>query len=579
MSSLKLLQSATCLADLAVLLGYKTKALSYILHVKPAATKYTSFELPKRNGGTRKILAPSNDLKLLQRRLANLLQDCADEIRLTRGVHDAGPKPDQISHGFRRARSIATNAARHRHRRYVFNLDLADFFPTCNFGRVQGILVKDKNYALHPKVAQLIAQIACHEGSLPQGSPCSPCISNIIAHVLDIHLVRLARSNGCVYSRYADDLTFSTNQGAFPKSIAIQDPTNPHLWRPGAELEQLIEKSGFAVNKAKTRMQYRDSRQEVTGLIVNDRVNVRSDYRHLVRAMVHKLLRTGSCETKTCTVDATGKTIESIQPVTMAQLQGMLGFIDSIDRKHRPAAEESAGSKSKKISAYAHFLLYSNFYAAERPVIITEGKTDVVYITHAIRQLAVAFPTMATINADGSIKLLVRIFKYAGRNTGKTIGLVGGSGDLSKFIHTYKSAIETYTAPATTRPIILVVDNDDGGKKVKSSAEAAAKTKFTGLEPFVHVVGNLYLVWTPLTAGAASSCIEDAFNAATKSIKVAGKTFNPASEGDTDTEYGKAVFAYKVVEEHASKIDFSGFRPLLSRLSQVLAHHASKMAV
>ena len=114
---------------------------------------------------------------------------------------------------------------------------------------------------------------------------------------------------------------------------------------------------------------------------------------------------------------------------------------------------------------------------------------------------------------------------------------------------------------------------------MKSSAESAAKKKFTGLEPFVHVVGNLYLVWTPLSAVGGPSCIEDAFDGPTRSIKVAGKTFNPSSDNDTDTEYGKAVFAYKVVEAHANKIDFSGFVPLLTRLSEVLAHHASTFVV
>src|SRR5207253_493823 len=91
---------------------------------------------------------------------------------------------------------------------------------------VRGYFIRDKNFVLNEKVATVIAQIACHENALPQGSPCSPVISNLIAHVLDTHLVRLASRVGCTYSRYADDLTFSTNKKPFPREIAIASDGN-----------------------------------------------------------------------------------------------------------------------------------------------------------------------------------------------------------------------------------------------------------------------------------------------------------------------------------------------------------------
>lgn len=229
-----------------------------------------------------------NGLRLLQRRLASLLQNCADE------VDAVATKSDQLSHGFKRKRSIVTNARRHRHRRYVFNVDLHDFFGTINFGRVRGFFIHDRAFALTPKVATILAQIACHENALPQGSPCSPVISNLIGHILDVHLVRLASRAGCTYSRYADDLTFSTNLRDFPSSVATRVAGDAHEWLPGMELSQLIGLSGFEINHSKTRMQYSDSRQEVTGLVVNRKLNVRKEYRRTVRAMVHRLLHTGS---------------------------------------------------------------------------------------------------------------------------------------------------------------------------------------------------------------------------------------------------------------------------------------------
>ena len=98
---------------------------------------------------------------------------------------------DQLAHGFKRGRSIVTNATKHKRRRFVFNIDIKNFFGTINFGRVRGFFIKNADFALHPSVATIVAQIACHENALPQGSPCSPVISNLIGSVLDIHLCKL----------------------------------------------------------------------------------------------------------------------------------------------------------------------------------------------------------------------------------------------------------------------------------------------------------------------------------------------------------------------------------------------------
>lgn len=290
MSVLAALKAATTLTDVAALLGFKPAALSYVLYKKDGGSKYIKFDIPKRYGGTRLISAPTAELKLIQRRLADLLQDCADEI------NKANNFSDSISHGFKRKRSIITNAREHRRRRFVFNIDLANFFGTINFGRVRGFFIKEKNFTLNEKVATVLAQIICFENALPQGSPCSPVMSNLIAHILDIHLVRLAARSGCTYTRYADDLTFSTNSQRFPESIAECTDTEAHTWVVGSKVQGAIGKCGFEINHAKTRMQYCNSRQEVTGLTVNRRVGARREYRHTMRAMVHRLVNTGTCE-------------------------------------------------------------------------------------------------------------------------------------------------------------------------------------------------------------------------------------------------------------------------------------------
>lgn len=168
MSQLQLLKNASSLHDIAALLDFKPKALSYILYCKAPEAKYKAFSIPKAGGGHRAIQAPSDDLKLLQRRLSDLLQDCAEELSISNQWKDG------IAHGFKRHRSIVSNATRHRGKRWVFNVDLENFFGTINFGRVRGYLIKNKHFALDPTAATILAQIACHDNVLPQGSPCSP---------------------------------------------------------------------------------------------------------------------------------------------------------------------------------------------------------------------------------------------------------------------------------------------------------------------------------------------------------------------------------------------------------------------
>lgn len=582
MSQLTRLKSATSLRDVADLLGFKASALSYILYKKNSASKYRTFEIPKRHGGTRKISAPSAELKFAQQRLSDLLQNCVDELNQANG------RADGIAHGFKRGRSIITNAKEHRNRKHVFNVDLADFFGSINFGRVRGFLIKDKGFSLHPDVATVLAQIACHDGGLPQGSPCSPVISNLVGHILDIHLVRLASKYGCRYSRYADDLTFSTNKSEFPPLVARRMEGEDHEWCVGEELDALIKKSGFSVNRSKTRMQYQDSRQEVTGLIVNRKVNIRSEYRKTVRAMVHRLFTKGSFEFVYRVTDATGKVSVSKAEGASDQLHGMLGFIDSVDLYNKGLinGQGRTGKKQKDQSAlttketmYRRFLLFKLFYAAPAPVILTEGKTDNVYIAHAIRSLAPHYPALAEKSPDGKLKRLVRIFRYSGTSTGRILGIHGGTGDLGQFIRLYDREFKKFKAPGADKPLILLVDNDSGAKdpgKIFAAIRDVLGARPSGHEPFIHVSGNLYVVPTPLSKGATHSSMEDFFDDKTKAKPVGGKTFDPANDFETATHYGKHVFAQRVVSADADSIDFSGFKPILSNLVAVIDAHSKR---
>lgn len=239
--------------DVADLLRIPLKTLTYILYVKGTDNCYKTFEIPKKAGGTRAICAPSEELKTIQKRLADCLWDYQKDIWGKESIHP------NLSHGFIKGKSIFSNASIHKNKRYVLNLDLVDFFNTIHFGRVCGYFEKNRYFRLAHEAAVTLAQLTCYKGSLPQGAPSSPIITNLICQVLDFHLLKIAKDFHADYTRYADDLTFSTNDHAFLN--------NYERFLSRITLE--IERNGFSVNTQKTRLQFRNSKQIVTGLVVN----------------------------------------------------------------------------------------------------------------------------------------------------------------------------------------------------------------------------------------------------------------------------------------------------------------------
>lgn len=576
MSQLLLLRGASSLHHVATLLQFQPKFLAYILYKKPLLTRYTSFNMAKRDGSVRTINAPSPELRLLQRNLSDLLQNCSEEI-------NAGKQwKDQLAHGFKRDCSIITNAVKHRKRRCVFNIDLHDFFGTINFGRVRGFFIKDANFMLHPKVATILAQIACHENVLPQGSPCSPVISNLIGHVLDIHVCKLASSNGCTYSRYADDITFSTSKPDFPAGIARRVAGQTHHWEVGDALQNIVTHTGFSINPKKTRMQYRDSRQAVTGLVVNRKVNIRTEYRRKARSLAHNLFKTGSFQHVRTIPDANGVVTPTPVEGTLAQLHGILGHIDAVDCHNSDIESKVDPRKAKtalrsKEKLYRRFLMFKDFYAATRPVIVCEGKTDNVYLLHAIRSLAAYYPKLATVDANKKITLNIRILKTVQTSTGRVLQLDGGASFLKAFIEQYLIEIEKFKAPGMQCAVVVVVDNDTGGDDIYNAIRRLTKKKALKSDAYVHVAGNLNAVLTPLKAGATKSTIEDCFADEIKKLNLGGKTFNANSNADTAAHFGKHKLS-QYIRENAAKVDFTGFAGLLDRINDAIEAHQAKVA-
>ena len=260
--------------DVAAYFQVPLGRLLWTLYKAPDNVRYRHFEIPKRTGGMRAIHAPQGMVRKLQDQLK------VDLDRLYSGHPNA--------HGFITGRSVASNAQDHAGKRWVLNVDLEDFFPTINFGRVRGLFMHPP-FGMGPAAATVCAQIVTHRNGLPQGAPTSPVLSNMIAMSLDRALLRLARAQHLAYSRYADDITFSTDGVVFPPDVAVREQASAGHLRtlPGDALARTIAASGFKIHPRKVYLQGRGGRQTVTGLGVNVRVNVARERIRRIRAMLH----------------------------------------------------------------------------------------------------------------------------------------------------------------------------------------------------------------------------------------------------------------------------------------------------
>ena len=234
--------------------------LNYFLNPKRNKNHYRTFTIPKKSGGVRTISAPEHMLKSMLTYTNRILQ----------AFYEA---PDCVT-GFVPSKSVVDNAERHIGMNYVYNTDLKDFFPSIPQARVWGAL-KTQPFRFNMEVASAIAGLCCSEitfegetrNALPQGSPCSPILTNIVCHNLDWKLNGLARRFRLKYSRYADDITFSSNHNVYQENGEFV-----------TEFRRIVAEQNFSINEKKTRLQKRGERQDVTGLVVSDRVNVAREY-------------------------------------------------------------------------------------------------------------------------------------------------------------------------------------------------------------------------------------------------------------------------------------------------------------
>ncbi len=265
--------SLSSFEDLAELLEIPKNKLYYYTYKADKKKHYRKFDIPKKSGGTREIHAPSTPLKIIQQKLNQILQ--------------AVYIPKASVHGFVRDKGILTNAKRHLEngrKRYIFNLDLKDFFPTITSKRITGLLMSVP-YNLPFSVASAITQLCCFNNQLPQGAPTSPILSNMICAKMDTEIRILAQQSKCTYTRYADDISISTTLPKFPSAFAVTNALNVFI--VGGALSSIIENNGFKINEKKVRLLTRNNRQEITGLTVNKFPNIRRSFVRQIRAMLY----------------------------------------------------------------------------------------------------------------------------------------------------------------------------------------------------------------------------------------------------------------------------------------------------
>lgn len=270
------LPALTASGDVANLIGVAPDQLRrWMRPGAEAGSGYVEFDIPKARGGTRRIAAPRTPLRKAQRAIL-------DHILARVPMHDA-------CHGFVPGRSTVTNAAPHQRAQLVLKMDLKDFFPTLHYGRVRGLFLQ---LGYNAEVAGVLAGLTTYRpklgarvvwpGRLPQGAPTSPALANLACRRLDRRLEHLAARYGAVYTRYADDLTFSF---AAAPPVAL----GRFLWW----VDGICYREGFLERPDKRRVLRAKHQQRVTGIVVNGGVHVPRADRKRFRAILHNCKRHG----------------------------------------------------------------------------------------------------------------------------------------------------------------------------------------------------------------------------------------------------------------------------------------------
>ena len=548
--------------DVANFLGIKSNYSSFILYKKGINNLYTSFEIPKKNGDNREINAPRDDLKQIQKQLSIKLNEIHKRYLEKNGIKQI------ISYGFEKEKGIIKNALVHKHKKYVLNMDISNFFPSFHFGRVQGYFYKSKEFNFSKEMSVVIAQLACYQGRLPQGAPSSPVISNLIFNIVDLRILELAKKYKLNYTRYVDDLSFSTNDKNF--GVNYEEFI--------CELTELLEKNKFYINKKKTRLVYQNSRQEVTGLTVNDRINANNKFIKDTRAMLNLLYKKNQFFINNKIGD-------------INQLEGRLSFINQLDRSNnisdykirkRKLNKNYISGLNAREKQYQYFLFYKYFFYPSKPTIVTEGKTDILHVKASLMKYYNKYPNLITKHNSGKFEFKVN-FLHKTKRLSYLLGISVDGADTMKNIwnfytgnHGYYNIYEYLNKKNPQElsdrinPVILLFDNE---QKTKRPLKEFLNHTDTVLEQGMiskKLLANLYLQTIPIIGKSEECEIEDLYLKELLDTPIDGKKFCKNAKDNSKDYVGKHIFSLYVIK-HYKEIEFNNFISLLDSINDICA--------
>lgn len=505
---------------------------------------YTTFSIPKKyNNGVRHITSPKESLKGLQKILDNAIKNQLNMNHFKFGKYDQA---------FQKKKGIFLNAQIHRNKKYILHVDLKDFFSSIHFGRVSGFFYKNHIFELNRSMSYFFADLLCYKGILPQGAPTSPIIANLIGEKLDTNLLNLCKKYHFNYTRYADDLTFSTND-----VLIVKNKLNFFI----SELDGAVANNGFKINWEKFHIDNPTVRHTVTGLSNNIRVSSKSEFYKRTRAMADSFYMDNTF------FDA-GKEYngytQSLLKKALQVLEGRFAFIKDIEDKNRNLyISHKSGDEYHKITAvdfkehhyipdkidgrikfpaiysgkiysYSKFIFFKVFLSGEYMNVFVEGKTDSRYIKTANKALKTELPLkfidFETQNNKGTQFSTIFNLNRGGDGLRKLLEMYTGSlkfdeddPSLSSRLISYWSYFKKKLIPIKPNVILLDFELSSNNKPLSKMINCICN--FPKIEDdkktikdkliktgFYHVLGNLYIATTTdLTGNTTERAIEDYF--------------------------------------------------------------------
>jgi hypothetical protein len=207
----------------------------------------------------------------------------------------------------------------------------------------------------------------------------------------------------------------------------------------------------------------------------------------------------------------------------------------------------------------------------DKPLILCEGKTDIIYLKCALKQLISDYPEFVERSEEG-FRFKVGFLNFS-RNIKDVLSISEGTPGLASVMEKYQWHMRPFKGEGRKHPVVILVDNDSGSKEIKKKIKNEDTSK-----PFSRFVENLYVILIPSSSSGEDVAIEDLFEKKILDTKIDRKIFNRKPKLDPKTEYGKIVFAEKVIKINQEKINFDGFRGIFDRLKEVIGDYSSKIA-